>query len=205
MPTRRLSKLPPLIAAATIATVMGLTAAPPAHAQDIIVNLMSGQYSGQNGIECLQPLNGSLEGGVQIVQVTCNGSLAQQWTSAPAHKGKALSFTNRASGMCLDARGTSAAGTPIQQWPCAPGEGISNQFWNYIFSANANGANGNELASEVNPSPGSYCLTTAPPANGVVLQLCDGVEFRSFLCLIRRCRSLVHLDHIRWALLIFPR
>jgi hypothetical protein len=79
------------------------------------LNLMSVQ----NG-KCLQPLNGSLEGGVAIVQATCNGSLAQQWTSAPAHHG--MSFTNGASGMCLDARGKSAAGTPIQQWPCAPGK-----------------------------------------------------------------------------------
>jgi hypothetical protein len=66
IPIRRLSKLPPLIAAATIATATGLTAAPAAHAQDFNVNLMSVQND-----KCLQPLNGSLESGVQIVQVTC--------------------------------------------------------------------------------------------------------------------------------------
>jgi hypothetical protein len=161
MPIRRFSKLPPLIAAAIIATATGLTATPPAHAQDFIVNLMSVQNS-----KCLQPLNGSLEGGVAIVQATCNGSLAQQWTSAPAHHG--MTFTNGASGMCLDARGNSAAGTPIQQWPCAPGNGISNQFWNYS-------ANGNELVSEVNPNPNSFCLATPgfDDGNPMALQRCD--------------------------------
>jgi hypothetical protein len=161
----RFSKLTPLIAAATIATATGLTAAPPAHAQDFVVNLMSVQNS-----KCLQPLNGSSEGGVAIVQATCNRSLAQQWTSAPTHHG--MSFTNGASGMCLDARGTSAAGTPIQQWPCAPGDGISNQFWNYS-------ANGNELVSEVNPSPNSYCLATTgnDDGNPMELQRCDSVAF----------------------------
>ena len=88
------------------------------------LKLMSIQNS-----KCLQPLNGSSEGGVAIVQATCNGSLAQQWTSAADPHG--MTFTNGASGMCLDARGNSAAGSPIQQWPCAPGDGISNQFWNY--------------------------------------------------------------------------
>jgi Ricin-type beta-trefoil lectin domain/PASTA domain len=166
MPIRLLSKLPPLIVAATIAIATGLTVAPPAHAQDFIVNLMSVQNS-----KCLQPLNGSSEGGVAIVQVTCNnnGSLAQQWTPAPADPSSGMSFTNGASGMCLDARGTSAAGTPIQQWPCAPGEGISNQFWNY-------GANGNELRSEVRPNPNSYCLATPgnDDGNPMALQPCDG-------------------------------
>jgi Ricin-type beta-trefoil lectin domain len=125
------------------------------------LNLVSVQNS-----KCLQPLNGSLEGGVAIVQAICNGSLAQQWMSAPAHKG--MTFTNGASGMCLDARGKSAAGTPIQQWPCAPGNGISNQFWNY-------GAKGNELVSEVDPSPNSYCLAPGnDDGNPMVLQRCEG-------------------------------
>ena len=113
--------------------------------------------------ECLQPLNGSLEGGVAIVQITCNGSPAQQWTWV-IEQGH---FTNVASGLCLDARGKSASGTPIQQWPCAPGKGISNQIWDYA---------GTVLSSGVNPSPGSYCLATAGNDEGtpVVLQLCDG-------------------------------
>ncbi|HSZ63580.1 MAG TPA: ricin-type beta-trefoil lectin domain protein [Terriglobales bacterium] len=166
MPILRLSKLPTLIAAATIATATGLTAAPSAHAQNFLVNLVSIQNS-----KCLQPLTGPSAAGQAIVQVTCNGSVAQQWTSA-VHglaNGWALSFTNAASGMCLDARGTSAPGTPIQQWPCAPGKGISNQFWSYS-------ANGNELVSEVNPSPNKYCLATSGNSDGtpMELQLCNG-------------------------------
>ncbi len=158
IPFRRFGGLPALIATATVATALGLTAASPAHAQNIIVNLMSFQSS-----ECLQPLNGSLEGGVAIVQITCNGSPAQQWTWV-IEQGH---FTNVASGLCLDARGKSASGTPIQQWPCAPGKGISNQIWDY---------EGTVLSSGVNPSPGSYCLATAGNDEGtpVVLQLCDG-------------------------------
>jgi hypothetical protein len=153
-----LCKLPALIATATIATAMGLTAASPAHAQNLIVNLMSVQNS-----ECLQPLGGSLEGGIAIVQMICNGSTAQQWTWV-IERGL---FTNGASGMCLDARGTSAPGTPIQQWPCAPGKGISNQVWEYA---------GNVLRSRVNPKPGSNCLATTGSGEGaaVELQLCDG-------------------------------
>jgi hypothetical protein len=50
-----------------------------------------------------------------------------------------------------------------------PWEGISNQFWNY-------GAKGNELVSEVDPSPNSFCLATPgnDDGNQMALQPCDG-------------------------------
>jgi uncharacterized protein (DUF2147 family) len=59
----------------TIAAAAVLTVAAPARADDAIVKLMSAA----NG-KCLQPVKGSRNQGDAIVQATCNGSTAQQWT-----------------------------------------------------------------------------------------------------------------------------
>ena len=86
--------------------------APPARAEDQIVKLVSSADA-----KCLQPVNGSTAQGAAIVQKTCNGSTAQQWTVHLVSSTK-VHLINRASGLCLDARGKAVNGTPIQQWAC---------------------------------------------------------------------------------------
>lgn len=83
----------------TIAAAAVLAVATPARAEDAIVKLVSAA----NG-KCLQPINGSHNQGDAIVQVACNGSAAQQWTVHSVSSTK-VHLINRASGLCLDARG----------------------------------------------------------------------------------------------------
>ena len=115
---KHLSRTLPLTAA--IATAAVFTVASPAPAEDAIIKLVS-SASGK----CLQPVNGSHNQGDAIVQVTCNGSAAQQWTVHSVSSTK-VHLINRASRLCLDARGKAVNGTPIQQWTC---NGISNENW----------------------------------------------------------------------------
>jgi hypothetical protein len=75
--------------------------------------------------QCLQPLNGSTGQGAAIVQVPCNGSLAQQWTRVQV-SGNSSHYVNSLSGLCLDARGGAVNHTPVQQWTC---NRISNENW----------------------------------------------------------------------------
>src|SRR5450756_1385807 len=101
-----------LVLASAITAAASLALVAPARAEDPIVKLVSGQ----NG-KCLQPLNGSSTQGVAIVQQPCNGTAAQQWTVKSVTSTK-VHLVNRASNLCLDARGKAANGTPIQQWTC---------------------------------------------------------------------------------------
>ncbi|HXC96141.1 MAG TPA: RICIN domain-containing protein [Edaphobacter sp.] len=133
----------------------GLAAAPPlAQAEDPIVKLVSGQ----NG-KCLQPINGSTAQGVAIVQQPCNGSVAQQWTVTSVSATK-VHLVNRASHLCLDARGGATNGTPIQQWTCNT---ISNENWNF-------GITNNLLSSGVS-NTFSHCVATPGDQNGLAMEL----------------------------------
>jgi hypothetical protein len=142
----------PLIAA--IATAAVLAVAPPARAEDAIVKLVS-SASGK----CLQPVNGSHNQGDAIVQVTCNGSAAQQWTVHLVSSTK-VHLINRASRLCLDARGKAVNGTPIQQWTC---NSISNENWGF-------GLTNNLLASAVS-NTWSHCIATPGNQNGLAMEL----------------------------------
>jgi hypothetical protein len=64
-------RLVTLLFAAAMATASGLAVASPAHADNAIIQLVSGG-------ECLQPAGGSSALGEAIVQERCNGSFAQQ-------------------------------------------------------------------------------------------------------------------------------
>jgi len=77
------------------------------------------------GNQCLQPVNGSTKRGAAIVQETCNGSVAQQWTEVSVGN-NSFHYVNGLSGLCLDARGRPVNHTPIQQWTCNK---ISNENW----------------------------------------------------------------------------
>jgi hypothetical protein len=67
-----------LLSTAVMSTATGLAVASPAQAENQIVKLVSAE----NG-KCLQPVNGSPNQGDAIVQQSCNGSVAQQWTVTP--------------------------------------------------------------------------------------------------------------------------
>jgi hypothetical protein len=141
------------------ATAVALTAAAPAKAEDQIVKLVSVQ----NG-KCLQPVNGSAEQGVAIVQEPCNGSAAQQWSVHLVSSTK-VHLANRSSGLCLDARGKAVNGTPIQQWPC---NWISNENWSF-------GITNNLLSSGIS-NTFSHCVATPGAHDGLAMELrsCDG-------------------------------
>ncbi|MGB6743538.1 MAG: RICIN domain-containing protein [Terracidiphilus sp.] len=136
------------------ATAAGLAFAPPAQAQDNIVKLVSSE----NG-KCLQPINGSGDRGVAIVQQPCNGSTAQQWT-VTAVSSTAVHLVNGSSHLCLDARGGATNGTPIQQWPCNK---ITNENWSF-------GITNNLLSSGVSGTF-SHCVATPGDQNGLAMSL----------------------------------
>src|SRR5450631_3565993 len=141
-----------LLFATAIATVTALTLALPAEAEDPIVKPVSTENQ-----KCLQPLNGSLAQGVAVVQETCNGSAAQQWTVTSVSSTK-VHLVNRASHLCLDARGGATNGTPIQQWTCNK---ITNENWGF-------GITNNLLVSAVSNSF-SHCIATPGDQNGLAM------------------------------------
>ncbi len=148
-------KLAPFLAVAT-----ALVSPILARAEDEIVKLVSAA----NG-KCLQPINGSHNQGDPVVQETCDGSLAQQWVVHSADY-YSVHLINRASGLCLDARGKAVNGTPIQQWPC---NRISNEKWGF-------GITNNELGSGVSNDPWSHCIAVPGNQDGLPMELrfCDG-------------------------------
>jgi hypothetical protein len=152
-------RLVTLFSAAAIATAAGLAVASPGHAEDQIVKLVSAG----NG-KCLQPVNGSPNQGDAIVQQSCNGSVAQQWTIKLVSATK-VHLVNRSSNLCLDARGGATNGTPIQQWTCNK---ITNENWNF-------GITNNLLGSGVS-NTFSHCVATPGNQDGLAMELrfCDG-------------------------------
>jgi hypothetical protein len=147
-----------LLSAAAITTASGLAITSPAHAEDAIVKLVSVESG-----KCLQPVNGSLTQGEAIVQETCNGSVAQQWTVTTVSSTK-VHLVNRSSRLCLDARGGAVNGTPIQQWTC---NWISNENWSF-------GITNNLLSSGVS-NTFSHCVATPGLQDGLATELrsCD--------------------------------
>jgi Ricin-type beta-trefoil lectin domain len=94
-----------------------LVSAPPAAAA-------GGLHNGEYYELCLQPVGGSMEPGAAIVTEFCNDSAEQDWLwdiGTPV-----FHWRNGRSGLCMDARGGAANGTPVQQWPC---NSISNENW----------------------------------------------------------------------------
>jgi Ricin-type beta-trefoil lectin domain-like len=145
--------------APAITAVSSLAVVSPAQAEDPIVKLVSVA----NG-KCLQPVNGSLNRGEAIVQKSCDGSHAQQWTITSVSSTK-VHLVNRASQLCLDARGKARNGTPIQQWPC---NRISNENWSF-------GITNNLLSSGVS-NTWSHCISTPGVQDGLAMELraCKG-------------------------------
>jgi hypothetical protein len=112
-------------AAALLLAVIAVPAsASPASAADPVRDYAH-ELSAFGTGQCLQPEEGATWQGAAIVLETCDGSLAQRWVEEP-RSGSVVHYRNGLSGLCLDARGGAADGTPIQQWTC---NNISNENW----------------------------------------------------------------------------
>lgn len=148
-----------LLFAAAMATASDLAVSSLAQAEDQIVKLASAESG-----KCLQPINGSANQGDAIVQQTCDGSIAQQWTVTSVSSTK-VHLVNRSSHLCLDARGKATNGTPIQQWTCNK---ISNENWSF-------GITNNLLSSGIS-NTFSHCVATPGVQDGLpmALRFCDG-------------------------------
>jgi len=142
-----------------VAVTVTVLAATPAQAEDPIVKLVSVQ----NG-KCLQPRGGSSLQGTPVVQMTCNGSVAQQWTVHPVSSTK-VHLINRSSRLCMDAMGKAVNGTPIVQWTCNT---ITNENWSF-------GITNNRLVSGISGT-WSHCVATPGYPDGLAMELrfCDG-------------------------------
>ncbi|HUA83813.1 MAG TPA: ricin-type beta-trefoil lectin domain protein [Bryobacteraceae bacterium] len=140
--------------AAVFAFAVQVQAPAQVQTEDAIVNLVSAESG-----KCLQPINQSRNQGDAIVQQTCNGSVAQQWTVHAVSTGR-LHLINKDSGLCLDARGKAADGTPIEQWPCNE---ITNENWGF-------GSTNNRLVSEVS-NTSSHCIATSGNQDGLPMTL----------------------------------
>ncbi|MGA7629495.1 MAG: ricin-type beta-trefoil lectin domain protein [Terriglobales bacterium] len=123
-----------------------------------------GISSGSSGM-CLQPINKSMEAGAAIVEEICTGLPAQIWIWMTLPNGVSH-LMNGLSGLCLDARGAAADGTPVQQWPCNQ---ISNENWEAVAAAGT--ADQEILKSRVSGST-NYCLDTRGNSTpGAVMQI----------------------------------
>jgi len=144
---------------AAIAAACGVSVASQAHAEDQIVKLVSSQSG-----KCLQPIKNSHTQGDAIVQETCDGSPAQQWTVHEVNS-TAVHLINGSSHLCMDARGKAVEGTPIQQWPC---NGITNEYWGF-------GITNNTLSSGIHGGAWTQCIATPGAQDGLPMELrgCD--------------------------------
>lgn len=88
---------------------------------------------------CLQPASvpdGTSPQGAAIVLEPCNGSLVQQWQRVSVSGSSVLDhYLNQFSGLCMDAHGSAANHTPVQQWTC---NSITNERWAYVSTDNTN-------------------------------------------------------------------
>lgn len=160
-----------LLLAAVIAAGSLLTVTSAGQAAVYGVYQLESHESGK----CLQPV--STAQGAAIVQEPCNGSLAQQWTQeTSSSSNNADWYVNRASGLCLDARGGAADGTPIEQWTC---DWISNENWSDSVGNTDSNFN---LVSEVSSGAGRDSISTPGTASGdaMVLYSNDGAYSEAF-------------------------
>jgi len=118
-------RLVTLLSAVAIATTAGLAVPSPARAEDEYPIYSPWSH------QCLQPVDESTEQGAAIVQQPCAGKAGtppiQNWIRIPV-SGNIFHLKNSKSGLCLDARGGAADGTPVQQWTC---NSISNENWEF--------------------------------------------------------------------------
>jgi hypothetical protein len=135
----------------------GVLAATPAVAQASsqsasyyrVINRLSGK--------CLTP-QGSADG-LNVTQVTCNGSTNQRWLLDTASVG---TIVNQATGKCLElSNDSSVNGQPIVTWTC---DGYSGQRWMPVHRGGQ--------YFELHPYSTGKCLDLANdnPADGAYIQ-----------------------------------
>ncbi|MEW9547350.1 RICIN domain-containing protein [Nonomuraea sp. NPDC050783] len=159
-----------LLAGAGAALLAATQAAPAAATGAAGRHLVSVNTNETGPAKCLQPVDGSLEPGAAIVQVTCDwsaGSFAQQWAKDDLGGG-VIHYRNISSGLCLDARGSATDGTPVQQWVC---NSISNERWQHPVPDLIDVLDG-PIISRVSGTS-SHCLDVpgASPQAGLAMQL----------------------------------
>jgi hypothetical protein len=112
--------------AAGLMTAGVTAAAAPASASTSYMEILT-QPQGDNGpIFCLE--GGGTQGSA-VTQQTCDPgpmTTVEEWLPV-SQGGDVYKFVNAASGLCLDARGGAAAGTPAELWSCSAN--ISNTRW----------------------------------------------------------------------------
>jgi len=155
-----------LRSAAAMATASSLTflAFPSAAQAGNTISIV--QLVNQESGKCLQPVNGS--DGAAIVQETCNGGVAQQWTETMGTKN--AEFEDRSTGLCIDAFGPAADGTSIVQWTCADPT-ISNQRWYFLTKNDSSGQYGQLQSGIDGSSQYGYCIATPGLQNGDAMLL----------------------------------
>jgi hypothetical protein len=129
----------------------------PAQAQNSIINLVYAVTK-----TCLQPINNSTSPGDAMVLQPCDPkNTAQVWIQTASSSGK-VHFINFNSKLCLDARGSAATGTPIQQWTC---DSITNENW-----WSGNNLSSGQILSAVSGTS-KFCLVPAGAQNGATTLL----------------------------------
>ena len=115
---------------------------------------------------CLQPAGKSMEPGAAIVQEKCAGVAENVWILTDVGNGN-FHLMNGLSGLCLDARGSAANGTPVQQWTCGQ---ITNENWEFVGIAGS--PNKTTLKSRVSGSS-DFCLDVpgGNTAQGISMQI----------------------------------
>jgi hypothetical protein len=110
-----------------------------------------------------------MDQGAAIVQQTCTGFPEQIWFWMTLPNGVSH-LMNGLSGLCLDARGAAANGTPVQQWTCNQ---ISNENWEAVAAV---GTPDNEILKSRVSGTSSYCLDVpggGSPGLAVQIQSCN--------------------------------
>jgi hypothetical protein len=134
------------------------------------------QVAGSAPAMCLQPARPDGGAGTAIVQQPCANNLAQDWWPRSIG-GTSYQFVNFVNGMCMDARGGAARGTPIEQWPCNT---ISNERWSWPFSFPDGML---PIRSEVAGTNG-YCLDVPGASTqaglGVQIYTCNGTTAQAW-------------------------
>ena len=153
-----------LVAVALSAAPVGAfqTQTPPPPADLLAPIALETDLSGN----CLQPINKSMDPGAAIVQEKCAGVAENVWILTPVGNGS-FHLMNALSGLCLDARGSAANGTPVQQWTC---DQITNENWELLGIAGT--PSKSILKSRVSGSS-NYCLDV-PGGNstpGIAMQI----------------------------------
>jgi hypothetical protein len=135
---------------------------------------------------CLQPADvpvGTSPQGAAIILEPCNGSLVQQWQRVTVTDGFPDHYVNQFSGLCMDAHGSAANYTVVQQWTC---NSITNERWQYASSDLTN-VHGPHVFSQIGGAPSGvyFCLDIpggqATAGSFVQIYVCNGTDAQRWL------------------------